>query len=372
MSEPKTVHGIGPTLLSASVLSLALLGDVLIYVILPVNAQLFGITLFWVGVLLAANRLIRIFTYGAIAALAERIGPRNLAIVSAVAAAISTLIYGLGTGAPILLGARILWGLCFAALTLVVFAYAVSDRSKAGARVGYSRAIEQFCPAVVLFVGPLAAVAVGPKDIFIFLAAISALAIPIAFLLPKQGRRPEPKKTEWLPKPNRFDLFLFTAGLTVDGVFTMAITITVAQSHTIGTAMVAGGVLLGIRRASEALLSPMGGILGDCYGPHRLLFLATVTMALGFALLAGEFVYVGGALAVVGRAFIAALWPAEIALRSTEDGTLRRIAIGQTWRDIGAAAGPLMAGSLLETVTLGQIYWSMTALVLVGLWLQRR
>jgi MFS family permease len=116
----------------------------------------------------------------------------------------------------------------------------------------------------------------------------------------------------------------------------------------------------------------MGGILGDRYGPHRLLFLATVTMALGFALLAGGFVYVGGALAVVGRAFIAALWPAEIALRSTEDETLRRIAIGQTWRDIGAAAGPLMAGSLLETVTLDQIYWSMTVLVLVGLVLQRR
>ncbi|MGY9107076.1 MAG: hypothetical protein ACKVG0_11215, partial [Alphaproteobacteria bacterium] len=146
MNDPKTVHGIGPTLLSASVLSLALLGDVLIYVVLPVNAQLFGITLFWVGVLLAANRLIRIFTYGAIAAIAERIGPRNLAIVSAVAAAISTLVYGLGTGAPILLAARILWGLCFAALTLVVFAYAVSDRSKAGPRVGFSRAIQQICP----------------------------------------------------------------------------------------------------------------------------------------------------------------------------------------------------------------------------------
>ena len=86
MSKAEQPGGARPTILSATVLSLALLGDVLIYVVLPVNAQLFGVTIFWVGVLLAANRLIRIFAYGAIAALAEQIGARNLAIISAAAA----------------------------------------------------------------------------------------------------------------------------------------------------------------------------------------------------------------------------------------------------------------------------------------------
>ncbi len=372
MSEPKFATGIGPTLLSAGVLSLALLGGVLLYVILPANAELFGVTLFWVGVLLAANRAIRIFAYGAIAAFAERIGPRNLAILAAIAAAMSTLVYGLGTGWPILLAARIIWGLCYAALALVVFAYAVSDRSKAGTRVGFSRTIQQTGPALVLVLGPFAAIAVGPKDLFTILGVISALAIPIAFMLPKEGRKPEPRKTEWLPVPKQFDMFMFIAGLTVDGVFSMAITITVAQTNTIGTAMIAGGVLLGIRRGSEALLSPVGGILGDKYGPHRLLFLATLATALGFVLLAFGYIYAGGLLAVAGRSFIAALWPAEIAHRTTEDETLRHIAVAHTWRDVGAAAGPLMAGSLLEVVALGQIYWAMAVLVMMGLWLQRR
>ena len=372
MNAFKSPHGIGPTLLSAGVLSISLLGDILIYVVLPVNAELFGVTLFWVGVLLAANRLIRIFTYGPIAALAERIGPRNLAIAAAIAAAISTLGYGFGIGWPVLLAARITWGLCFAALTLVIFAYAVSDKSKAGARVGFSRAIMNICPTLALFLGPLVAVAVGPKDLFIYLGLISMLAVPLAVLLPKEGRRPEPKKTEWLPMPKRFDLFMFIAGLTVDGVFTMAITITVAQTSSIGTAMVAGGVLLGIRRGSEGLLSPLGGILGDKYGPHSLLFLSTLLMAIGFALLALGYVYVGGLLAVIGRAFIAALWPAEIAHRTTQEKTLRRIAVAQTWRDVGASTGPLIAGSLLEVVAIGHIYWTMAALVIVGLILQRR
>ena len=112
--------------------------------------------------------------------------------------------------------------------------------------------------------------------------------------------------------------------------------------------------------------------MGDKYGPNFLLFWSTLITAVGFAFLAYGSLYVGGLLAVLGRSFIAALWPAEIALRNTEETALRRIAIGQTWRDVGAAGGPLIAGSLIATVSLDLIYWSMTLLVVSGIWLQRR
>ena len=78
--------------LSSSVLSMSLLGDALLYVVLPVNAYLFGVSMVWVGVLLAVNRIIRTFTYGWIVQLAETIGLRNLCLVSAVMAIISTAV----------------------------------------------------------------------------------------------------------------------------------------------------------------------------------------------------------------------------------------------------------------------------------------
>ena len=50
---------------SSSVMSLALLGDALLYAVLPAYAADFGLTLPWVGVMLSANRFVRVFAYGA-------------------------------------------------------------------------------------------------------------------------------------------------------------------------------------------------------------------------------------------------------------------------------------------------------------------
>ncbi|MDC0987743.1 hypothetical protein OAS67_10890, partial [Alphaproteobacteria bacterium] len=106
-----TTNNIATTSVSAGVLSIILIGDALIYVVLPVNAAEFGITLAWVGVLLSANRLVRIFTYGLIARLTDAIGLRQMTIISAMAGASSTILYGVADGGPILLFARIVWGL---------------------------------------------------------------------------------------------------------------------------------------------------------------------------------------------------------------------------------------------------------------------
>ncbi|MBL4720921.1 MAG: MFS transporter, partial [Alphaproteobacteria bacterium] len=124
--------GARATAISAGVLSIMLLGDALLYVVLPVNAAEFGITLAWVGVLLSANRFIRIFTYGLIARATDAVGLRTMTLITAIAGAGSTLMYGFIDGGPILLVARIIWGLSFAAASLTTLAYAVADRGRAG------------------------------------------------------------------------------------------------------------------------------------------------------------------------------------------------------------------------------------------------
>lgn len=360
-----------PVSVSAGVLSLALLGDPLLYVVLPVNAAAFGISFAWVGVLLAANRLIRIAFYGAIASFGEAVGPRRLAIVSAVAAAVSTLMLGAVSGGPLLLVARILWGLAFAALSLAALAYAVAYKTRAGSRVGVSRSIQQVGPALTLSVGAWLAGVVGPRDVFLILGVISLAAIPLALALPKEASRPVRKQTQWLPRPVRLDLYFFVVGLAVDGVFAMTVVLVLAKTVSLGSAMLAAGLILAFRRFGDILLSPVAGVVGDRIGTARVLWLATLLLAGGFTLLATGFPYMGSAVVIVARAAIAAVGPAMVAQRASAETTLYRLAVMQTWRDFGAAAGPLVTGVLLEVTDVGNLYWGLVGIVLLSLTVQR-
>lgn len=338
----------GPTALSAAALSLASLGDVLLYVVLPVHAPVFGVSLTWVGVLLAANRLTRMFLYGGVAAFGNAVGPRRLAISAAVTAAVSTLMYGVFSGGPALLVARILWGLSFAALNLAALAYAVAYRARAGRRVGVSRSIYQMGPALSLSVGAWLAGVIGPREVFLVLGLISVAAIPIALRLPIEAARAERRPAEWLPRPHRIDLFFFVVGFAVDGVFAMTIALVLAQSVAAESAILGAGLILAVRRFGEMLFAPLGGVLGDRYGAVRILQTAALLMGFGFALLYFGWAYAGSALLIVARAAIAAVGPAVVAQRSRQAETLYRLAVMQTWRDFGAAVGPLVTGLWLS------------------------
>ena len=365
-------QGWGAVSISAGVLSLALLGDTLLYVVLPVNAAAFGIGLVWVGVLLAANRLIRIILYGAIAAVAEAMGPKNLTVLAATAAAVSTLMLWGVDGGPLLLAARILWGLSFAALSLAALSYAVADKNRAGSRVGVSRSIQQIGPTLSLSVGAWLAGVVGPRDIFLLLGVISLAALPLALLLPKAAKRPERKKTIWLPRPIPLDMFFFVVGFAVDGVFVMTIALVLTKTASAESAVFAAGLILALRRFGELALSPVAGAVGDRVGTGRLMIVATLLLAAGFALLAGGQPYAGSALVIAARAAIAAVGPAIVAQRAPGNTTLYRLAVMQTWRDLGAAVGPLATGALLEITEAGVLYWGLVGVVLLSLAAQRR
>jgi MFS transporter, DHA1 family, inner membrane transport protein len=316
--------------------------------------------------------LTRIVLYGAVAAFGERAGSRMLAIVSATAAAASTFILWKGDGGPVLLAARVVWGLAFAGLSLAALSYAVADRGRAGSRVGVSRAINQMGPALSLSVGAWLAGVLGPRDVFLVLGLVSLLAVPLAFTLPKDSVQANREKTQWLPKPKLFDLFFFVVGFAVDGVFAMTVALLLAKSASPEAAMLAAGLILALRRFGEVLLAPVGGFLGDRLGTGKVLFLSAVLLAGGFAVLAMGSAYFGSVIVIAARAAIAALGPAVVAQRANGEATLHRLAVMQTWRDFGAAVGPLVTGILLGMVGLGLINAVLVVLVAASLLTLRR
>ena len=338
--------------LSSSAMSVALLGDALIYIVLPVNAAAFGISMAWVGVLLAANRIVRTFSYGFIAALGERIGFKGLCIIASLTALISTAMYGLFQGWAPLLAARVLWGLSYGSLILATLGYASADRSQTGTRVGVVRAVEQVGPLVALTGGAWLAGVGGPRDVFYYLAFVSSIAVFLSLLLPGVTTRPKVSSADRMgiiPMPSRLDLLIFWMGFAVDGIFTMTLAIMFTSEMTVQAAMVWAGLVMSGRRVLEMISAPFSGFVADRFGVHLPLVGASFLLAFGLILVGFGFLQLGVIAIIVGRGALGTLIPSAVAL-FTERSALRPIARNLTWRDSGAALGPLTTGFALSFV----------------------
>jgi MFS family permease len=342
-----------PVIASSGVLSLALLGDALIYAVLPLHAGSFGISLVWVGVLLSANRFVRVFAYGWVARLTERFGMRRMCIIAAVGAVVSTALYGVADGEVPLLFARMLWGVAYAILVLVTLGYAVEQRARAGTRVGWSQAIQRAGPVVALLAGAWLTIDLGPRTVFVVLAGLTCLAIPLAWGLPRDKiTREAAKRQPALGRPQAVDGLFFLQGLGVDGLFSLSITIILAERYDVSTAIVSGGALLAFRHLSVAIAAPLFGALGDRFGAAPLFALSGGITTLGFALVAAGFTVTGAVLMLVFRGALASLGPATIVQATARnDSVMAPLARMQAWRDLGAATGPLGAGFAIGIVS---------------------
>ena len=147
----------------------------------------------------------------------------------------------------------------------------------------------------------------------------------------------------------------------------MTITIILADLVSLEAAILGGGIVLSLRRVGEALFAPIGGWLGDRLGTEAALFAATLLTLAGLGAIALGGVYSGAGAVIVGRAAIAALGPATVAARSPPAQLMHRMATMQTWRDFGAALGPLLSGFFLGGLAMPSIYCALVLIMTIAL-----
>ena len=354
---------------SSSILSLALMGDVLLYAVLPLHAQSFGVNLVWVGVLLSANRVVRVFAYGWVARLGQRFGLRRLCIVALLVAIVSTALCGLATGAAALLFARVLWGLAFAGLLLVTLGYAVHDRTRVSSRLGWGRGIQHVGPIIALVAGAWLTGILGPRTVFVWLALLTAAAIPLALSLPVDRTGGEaPISTRSLGRPTLMDLLFALQGFGVDGVFAVSITLLLAQELPLDLAVMWGASLFAVRHVCDAAGAPLFGTIGERYGAGRILVVSMAFTAIGFICIASGFTIAGTLLMLFFRSALTILGPAVVVSRlSATQPAIGDLARMHAWRDVGAAVGPLATGMLLTMVSAELLHVVVGALVAVGM-----
>ena len=339
---------------AAVALGLSLPADVVLYLLLPMYAGQFGVTLAEAGMLLAANRLVRIAGYGWVARFYARQGDRLTCTMAVVAAAVCGVGYATLSGFWALLPLRLTWGLCFAALNLSTQALATADPIGAARRNGRSRAFIAMGPVLALPLGALLAHWTGPRAIFGILAVFSLLAVLATRRLPCAPHRTE-KPARRFTRPNSLDGWSFMEGLALDGLFIVGLSY-LGKDLLPGGAVIVAGLLMALRYLAEIFLSPVGGHLAERFGAERLLVslsLATALALVGFGL---GWLWSCAALIVVLRALQLPLLPPIVARRTPGPERLHALATRSVWRDIGAGTGPLIAGLLLPVASPPWIY----------------
>jgi MFS family permease len=340
---------------AAAVLGLVWFGDALIYVVLPLHAEVFGIGLGLVGVALSLNRIVRIVGYGWVAFLHRRLGLRVLTASAAFGAALSTVGYGLALGLVPLLVARLVWGFAYGVLNVTTTAYAIGDGQGTGRRVGLNRAVGTIGPALALSGGAWLAVVLGPREVFLVLGVLGLLAVPLALTLPREvaaAERGRAATTRW--RPSTLNVLFFTVS-AVDGAFGMTLSLLFAGTLGVGSAMLAAGLLLALQRVAVVVLSLVAGPLIDRLGARRLLTPCIAIVIVGLVAIAHGLVYPGAVAVVVARAFLSSVGPV-LATQERSGSTVERLAAFATWVDSGLAVGPLVGGFVVARLGLPLLY----------------
>jgi MFS family permease len=115
--------------------ALSLLGDTALYAVLPTHTAAAGITLAAVGLLLSANRWIRLLTNGLLGWAYDRFPRRRLFVAALFLGAFSTALYAFTRGFWPLLAGRLLWGLAWSGIwvggnTILLDVISPADRGR--------------------------------------------------------------------------------------------------------------------------------------------------------------------------------------------------------------------------------------------------
>jgi hypothetical protein len=236
----------------------------------------------------------------------------------------------------------------------------VSDRANAGKRVGASRAAIGMVQAVSLVGGAWIVLQVGPRSVFVIYGGLTLVSLGAALLLPRLPPGPVANRGFRLPVPRRLEVWGFVLGFAGDGVFLLTLAFLMKESITSVAPVLATAILLALRWLVEITTGPIGGWIGDRFGAERIAIANGALLVAGFVLIATSHEVIGALMVVMTRGMFNTLIPVLVIERG-HGGVLSSQASYATWRDFGAAVGPLTAPWLFLTVPQAPLYATLAA-----------
>ena len=373
---------IRPVIVLALLTAACLVGDSMLYIVMPTHWREFGLDSLWeVGILLSANRLVRLPLNPLVGWAYKRISTRQGVLIAAVLALLTTLSYGFVKGFYPLLLIRCIWGVAWAFLRLGSF-FAIADcagETNRGHCMGVFNGLYRLGSLAGMLAGGFIADLFGLTATALFFGAITLSAIPAAFWHVPAAKNHSSAKTEgsaplgvlWR---DSVILLALTTGAVVamiyQGIFTATLSYLVethnsSTVHLLGFAFGAAslaGILQAIRWAWEPWLAPWVGIKSDGrHGRKRTLLLSLLLATLLFSLLPLDlplwpwlFVVMGVQVTATALTTLTDAVAADAATRSSKVLVLTAYSLAI---DLGSAIGPIIGYVLNSTVDRYAAYW---------------
>lgn len=355
-----------PSILSAAVLAFASFGDSFLYTILPVNALQMNVPVVWIGFLLSINRFVRLVANHLFAGLFNKLGFKRITIFAAVFSVLTTFSYGIASNITVWITARIIWGFCFSALRISSISYSL-DNKRRGLSLGLNKGLQEVGPVISLIVGPVLLKWTNLQTTFFIFSFTSLAAVVIAFYLPELKHIPYSQSISYNIIPSSFNLLTFLSSFFVQGILIVTISgLLMQQSISIIALTTISGFYLAYRRICAIFLSPLGGIFADKFGIDKVYLASLFITVTGLFLIATGFTKIGIIITFTFYTISNSLSPGNAVAGAANQ--LRAVAENSTWSDIGAAAGALIAGILLQSAYLISIFY-LAAVVLSVAWI---
>ncbi|MDG2101714.1 MAG: MFS transporter [Dehalococcoidia bacterium] len=351
-------------------LGLIIMGDSILYVILPSNYEFFKINSFlgvdsgfWIGFILSINRFVRIFSNVFSVKIIKILGLRNSMFVATFAGSLSTLGYGLFKGVLLIVLMRIIWGFSYSIFRLSyylkVYSYEITNY---GRHIGFCLSIQRLGSFIAVTLGVYISVKYGYFNVLLLLSLLLIPALFIVYNIKEININSITKPSlSWnllyidQIKDIRKNIliisfFKFSSSFTSNGLAIATITpflISINKNtFSYESIIILAGIVVGFRWLADIMFGLIFGTLSDKFGRKSNIIISAITMLISIIIAVSNISFYVSVFCIILMFFI------SVSLETSLDALIGETAPEKekssiisrysTWQDLGAAFGPIL------------------------------
>lgn len=366
-----------------------LIGDSMLYVVLPTHWTEMGLTSLWqIGIILSVNRFVRLPLNPLVSHLYKKLSARNGIFIAVFLTILTTAGYGIVSNFIFFILLRCLWGVAWTFLRLGAY-FTIMDVStdlNRGKCMGLYNGLYRLGSLVGMLAGGILADVAGIRTTSFCFAAVSVCCIPIIFLYIKKSSKGmvaerSAREANFSFLKNLDILAILCVGMLIamiyQGMFTSTISYLIeihnAPAIPVGDFIIGaaslGGILQAIRWCWEPFLAPKIGSLTDKkHNRYPLFLISTLLAGILFALLPLKLpnilwflILMLLQLTATSLTTLADVLAADAAVNSAK---VKIMTLYSLLVDLGAALGPILAYGMNQYIHPYASYFGASLLLL--------